>query len=63
MKKSQINLSKIETEKKNGEEMYSVYFWIYSLESYTASEIWHYNLVCSSHDTKIQQTLLYKSYN
>lgn len=39
---------------KNGEEMYSVYFWIYSLESYTASEIWHYNLVCSSHDTKIQ---------
>lgn len=39
MKKSQINLSKIETEKKNGEEMYPVYFCIYSLESFTASEI------------------------
>lgn len=39
MKKSQINPSKIETEKKKGEEMYSVYFWIYSFESFTASEI------------------------
>lgn len=58
MKKSQINLSKIETEKKTVKRC-----TLCTLESYTASEIWHYNLVCSSHDTKIQQTLLYKSYN
>lgn len=63
MKKSQINLSKIETEKKTAKRCtLCTSVFIVSNHLLLLKSV-HYNLVYSSHDTKIQQTLLNKSYN